>query len=122
MKVRITIPELKFYARHGLIPQEQIVGANFFVSLDVVVNVSEKALLQDDIEGTVNYATLCDVVKEEMMTSSLLIEHIAHRIAQRILNEFSRVEEVNIHLEKGNPPVNVHCRRIGIKLSLKRHS
>ncbi len=120
MTYEIHIDRLCLHAHHGVLPQERTVGADFFVSLRLLVEADDCAFLQDDIRGTVNYADIIAAVRNEMQTPSLLLEHAAHRIASRLLTDFPRLLTVEILLEKQNPPIGLQTEGIGVKLSLTR--
>lgn len=117
MSVTISINRLKVYAKHGVLPQEQIVGANFYVSIEAVVNVTDEALYDDQLEGTVSYASLIDVILEEMQEPCQLLERVAQKITDKILLKFDRITRISIHLEKENPPLGVITQGVGVKLS-----
>lgn len=120
MEYRIRIQRLKVYGRHGVLPQEKTVGANFYVSIDADVDVEPSAYRDDKLEGTVNYAKLTTAVVEEMQVPSQLLEHVAMRIADRIIKENPTVNLVDVEVEKENPPLGVLCESIGVKITQKR--
>ena len=51
----ICLEGLKFFARHGVAPQETVVGANFTIDLKLKTNFIHAAQT-DRLEGTVSYA------------------------------------------------------------------
>jgi len=95
---------MKFYAFHGVMEQERIVGNTFIVNLKLDVDLS-KASETDDLSDTINYAEIYDIVKAEMEIPSKLLEHVAGRILQRIKTEFPVIEKIKIRLAKERPPV-----------------
>lgn len=119
-EITISILRQKVYAHHGVLPQERVVGANFYVSLEVRAMVSERALEEDNLDGTVNYGQLTSIVEEEMHTPSQLLEHVAHRITQRVLRDIPPVRQVTVEVEKENPPLGVQCQAVGIKMTTNR--
>ena len=84
MNVDIFIKRLCLYGRHGVLPQEREVGANFYVTLTATADVSDEALLHDRLEGTVDYSKLVEVLEREMAKPSALLEHVAMRMASRV--------------------------------------
>lgn len=95
----IHLKDLRFYAFHGVLPQEKSVGAYFILNICVKVDV-ERAALTDEISDTVSYADIYQIAKEEMQVTSELLEHVAGRICKRLYQEFSSVEAVDITIEK----------------------
>lgn len=116
----IHLDGLKFYARHGVLPQETRVGAEFIVDLCLVTDFS-RAAETDELEGTVNYAAVFEKVREEMDIPSRLLEHVAYRIARRLLDDFPNIMEVTIGLYKQNPPMGADCRRVGVEARYARN-
>ena len=108
------------FAYHGVLPQERVVGAQFYVSLEVETEVSDEAYLYDRLDGTVNYAALCETVKQEMYVPSLLLERVAKRIGDSILSRFPSVSCIHVRIEKENPPLGIQAQDVGVRLTLRR--
>ena len=98
-------------------PQERKVGADFTVSLRVGVDLS-RAVESDMVEDTLNYATLYEVVKQEMVIPSQLLEHVAGRIGKSVFNRFPQVESVDVVITKLNPPMGADCEGASVELHL----
>ena len=62
---RILLPRVRFYAHHGVDPQEQLTGAYFHVGIEADTDFNE-AMQTDRLEGTVSYADLYESIKTEM--------------------------------------------------------
>lgn len=115
----ISICGLRFYAYHGVEPQERIVGAWYTVDIEMQVQAL-KAVESDDLSGTVNYASVVDLVKEEMQTPRNLLEHLAGRIAHRIIDDYSLVSKVSVTVCKKNPPVAIAAQGASFKIEIER--
>ena len=74
----------------------------------------------DQLAETVNYEILYRVVAEEMQAPARLLEHLAHRIIDRILHQFGHVRWVEVSVSKFNPPVGGICQRARVTLKRKR--
>ena len=110
----IRMEGMKFYAFHGVLPQENLVGANYYIDLKLKTDFSHAAET-DELEGTVNYADIHAAVKEEMRITSQLLEHVCQRIARRIFHDFPTIESIDISLFKENPPMGACAQRIGVE-------
>ena len=110
----IRMEGMKFYAFHGVLPQENLVGANYYIDLKLKTDFSHAAET-DELEGTVNYADIHTAVKEEMRITSQLLEHVCQRIARRIFHDFPTIESIDISLFKENPPMGACAQRIGVE-------
>ncbi|MBP5409902.1 MAG: dihydroneopterin aldolase [Prevotella sp.] len=113
----IYLRDVRFHAFHGVTPIEKEVGSDFTVSVRVAVDVSA-AVEHDNVDVTLNYASLYEVIKREMMIPSNLIEHVAARIGKAIFETFPQVEVLDISLMKINPPMGADCEGAGVELHL----
>ena len=118
MNVDIFIKRLRLYGRHGVLPQEREVGANFYVTLTAVADVSDEALLHDRLEGTVDYSKLVEVLEREMAKPSALLEHAAMRMASSVLRDFPIISRVELELEKQNCAKRIKLRNFAMNLYL----
>lgn len=105
----ICLHEVRFYAFHGVMPQERSVGGEFLVSVKVGYPL-EKAMSSDDVADTLNYAELYELVKKEMMQPSGLLEHVMGRIVEAIEKAFPEVTSVEVKIKKVNPPMGSDCK------------
>jgi len=119
VKSSIFLRDMRFYAYHGVFPQERTVGGDYSVNLRVELDMSA-AVENDMIEVTSNYADLYDVVKEEMDQPSDLLETVASRIGKHVLEDFPRVTEVTVSVIKLNPPMRADCKGAGVEIKVKR--
>ena len=113
--MNIILNEMKFYSYHGVLPQENIVGAEYKVSLDIETDFSEAAAT-DNLEGTINYAEIHEAVKEEMNIPAKLLEHLAYRISKRLFTDFPTIKSIEITIFKENPPMGADCKNVGVKV------
>lgn len=115
----ISLKNVRFHARHGVMPQERTVGADFTVNLTVSTDLS-KAAETDNVADTVNYAVLYDILHEEMNVPSQLLEHVAGRVAQRIMETFPTIMTVDVEIIKNNPPMQADCDGAAVRLVFER--
>ena len=99
----IALKDLHFHAYHGVLAQERTVGNDYVVGVRVKVDIST-AMRTDNVEDTVNYATLYEQVKAVMDIPSALLENVGYRMAEKIFNTFPTIEEAHITIRKENPP------------------
>lgn len=117
--MNIILDGMKFYSFHGVMPQENTVGAEYKVSLDIETDFSIAAET-DSLEGTINYAEIYEAVKHEMSIPSKLLEHLAYRISKRLFNDFPAIKSIGISIFKENPPMGADCKDVGIKVKYFR--
>ncbi|MBX2969691.1 MAG: dihydroneopterin aldolase [Cyclobacteriaceae bacterium] len=119
MTGRVALEGLEFHAFHGVYPHERESGNWFEVDIAVETDFSSAAF-QDDLAGTVNYETLFRIVKEEMDKPSKLLEKVAGKIIEDILDELPVVQSVDIKISKINPPIGGKCKRATVQVFKKR--
>ncbi len=117
--MRIVLDNIRLYAYHGVLAQEKKVGQWYTVNIRMDIQ-DESATHTDNLNDTVNYAVVYDIVRHEMDVPSRLIEHVCGRIARTVLRECRLVDEVTVSVIKTNPPIGADCSGCGVELTLKR--
>ena len=119
--MQVLLRDLRLFAHHGVLPQERTVGAYFIINLCIQTDFS-RAMETDELEGTISYADVFEVVKAEMAIPSRLLEHVAGRICRAILQQFPAAETVHLELLKENPPMGAECSGAGVYIEMRRIS
>lgn len=108
---------MRCYARHGVMPQERLVGNEFEVSVRIVYPAAE-AVENDRLEATVNYAEVCSIVKDVMAVPSALLENVCGRLKTALQERFPLIESGSVRVAKLSPPVpNVRLESVSVELS-----
>ena len=117
MSDQILLTGVYGFGFHGLLEHERVNGQDFFV--DVVLNLDLLEVSQSDsIDETVNYAEITDLVVSEITTNPVsLIERLAGRIAQRILDSYSRVNSVAVTVHKPQAPVSASVKDVAVQIT-----
>lgn len=95
---------MHFFAYHGFYEEEQKNGNDFKVNLTIELP-HVQATENDNLDDTLNYELVYNVVKEEMTQTSKLLEHVAARIKARLMAEFSIINSASVIVSKKNPPL-----------------
>ena len=101
---QIMLRGLTFFAFHGVLPEERQQGNRFVVDLVLEADIS-RAVCTDNLDDTVNYAEVYEVVRREMAVPSQLLEHVCGRIATALLDAFAPLQRVRVSVTKRNPPI-----------------
>lgn len=115
----IFVNDIQLHAYHGVMPQEQLTGNDYLVSVSAQYPI-DKAITTDEVQHTLNYAMVYDIVKEEMGISSKLVEHVAGRIAQHLMKQFADISAVQVRITKLNPPMGAQCAGAGVEVEMTR--
>lgn len=117
---KIYLNDCRFYAYHGVLKEEQVLGQIFVVDLCLSVDLSE-AGKSDKVEDTVHYGYVYDSVKAEVEgTKHALIEHLAQSICDKLFVEFEKIQTIVIKISKENPPIAGHYTSVSVELERHR--
>lgn len=119
MITSIFLKDVRFYAYHGVSPQETVVGNMYVIDLRLHVDLS-LAMASDDVADTVNYALVYRALKEEMSMPSRLLEHVAGRLVKRLFTDFPTIEAIDLKLAKRNPPMGADIATAGVEVHVER--
>jgi len=116
---QIALEGLEFFAFHGYYDEEQKIGNKYGVDLHLKTDL-HAAGASDKLAETVNYEVLYRLTLAEMQQPARLLEHLAHRILDRVMAEFPQVRRARVSVSKFNPPLGGICQRARVTLSRKR--
>ena len=119
MNGRIALEGLEFHAFHGVYPHERESGNWFEIDIAVETDFSEAAV-HDELRGTVNYETLFRIVKDEMEKPSRLLETVAEKIVNDVLELLPAVIAVEFKISRLNPPIGGKCRKATVSMEKRR--
>lgn len=105
MTYTIRMKNCAFFARHGLLDEEEKLGQRFYVDASFEVD-SGSALEDDSIADTVDYG-LAFIEIEKIVTGKrrFLIEALALDVAKALCGRFSCIRRVEVTVRKPNAPV-----------------
>jgi 7,8-dihydroneopterin aldolase/epimerase/oxygenase len=111
--IAVHLKDLKFYAHHGLFAGEEKVGGSFEVNLTVWYEPSAPIT---QLEQTINYVTLFEMVKQRMHERSSLLEMVAQGICSNIYTRFSVIQKIELSIYKCSPPIEGFEGKTGITM------
>jgi len=96
---------LEFYAYHGVMPEEQVLGQRFLIDMDLFLDLSQ-AGSSDKVGDTIHYGEVYQEIKACVTGDShQLLEHLAEAIAQRVLRQFSCTSvRIEVHKPQASIP------------------
>ena len=101
---------MEFFAFHGVYEEERVKGNKFEVDLTIDYPYEDK-VADDQLDNTIDYAELYEIVKTVMDKPANLLEHLAVSIRDQINDKFEHIEQVNVTVTKFNPPINGRCEK-----------
>ena len=115
----IELDGMEFKAYHGCLEQEKIRGNSFTVDFHGELDLSAAAE-SDNLNDTLNYGEIYDIVAEEMSIPSELLENVAGRIVKAIENRFPQLVSFSVRVSKKRPPVDGVAQWSRVTLFSKR--
>ena len=108
----ITVEGIRVFAFHGHLPEEKKLGGHFIVNVWIEADTSELEKT-DDLNDTVDYVKIIEIVKEQMAIRSNMIESPAKRIVDTILL-LNKAQKVTVEVEKLQPPIDASFDKISV--------
>ncbi len=109
------------YAYHGCLKEEGTIGSDYRVDITLKADLA-LAASTDKLKETADYVVVNQIVREEMAIRSKLLEHVAQRILNRIMNSLEIVKKAKVAVSKLNPPMAGHVQQVTVELTQKRKS
>ena len=101
----IELEGMEFKAYHGCLEQEKVRGNQFIVDFRGELDLSAAAE-SDNLDDTLNYGEIYDIVADEMSVPSELLENVAGRIVKAIEKRFPELSSFSVRVSKKRPPVD----------------
>ena len=115
----ICLKNVRVYAHHGCLSEEEVLGSDYLVQLSVTANLLPSSI-SDALEDTVDYVALNTIIKEEMAIRAKLLETVAKRINDRVLKEHAQVSATTVTVAKMNPPIGGDVELVEVQLTTTR--
>ena len=120
MSDHINLNGISAIGYHGVFPHERKNGQNFVVDLILFFDLAS-AGESDDLTKTINYASVAEATVEEITGEPVsLIEALASRISNRLLQDFSLLQSVVVTVHKPEAPVSVKFSDISVTIERRR--
>ncbi len=111
----IEINRLRLNARHGVLEQERTIGNTFEVTVHLHYPIGV-AMQYDNLNTTINYADVVQLIKDEMEIPSLLLENIAYRIKTKATTQYPKISGGYIKVAKIAPPISAQLESVAISI------
>ena len=111
----LRLRNMRFFAYHGLLPQENELGQFYEVDLELHGDFHQ-AGRNDDIEAAINYPEVYALIAEIVTGEPCkLVEALAERIAEKVGAHCAPIDLV-VRARKPNPPIAVHFDGIEVEI------
>jgi 7,8-dihydroneopterin aldolase/epimerase/oxygenase len=111
----ISLENMCFFARHGWYEAEREHGNEFLVDVYIQHELQDFKGL-DELESTLNYEIVFNIVKNEMNIPAKLLETVCWRIKDGLSKEFPDIKSCRIKIRKKNPPLDGNVKYSAVEL------
>lgn len=117
---RIIIKNLELYCFHGVNPEEKVEGQLFAFDIEAEVDLTLPCKT-DSVEDTVSYAKMIKTVRRVAQSEKNdLIERVAQRVADALLDEYDKLFAVSVTVKKPQAPIKADFDYVAVKIERKR--
>jgi dihydroneopterin aldolase len=110
--ITVQLHQLLFHAYHGVHEEEMVLGNEYMV--DCSVAFYENAHLITQINDTVNYALIYEIIQKRMRIPTQLLETIAMEIGHEIHRKYADLKRIDISITKLHPPIEGIRGSVGV--------
>ena len=119
---KIHIKNLEVFARHGVFPEENVLGQKFVVSA-VLYTSTREAGRADDLAKSIHYGEVSQFVTEFMEQNTFkLLETVAERLAEEQLLRTEHLEKVSLEIKKPWAPVGLPLETVSVEIERGWHT
>lgn len=119
---KIHIKNLEVFARHGVFPEENVLGQKFVVSA-VLYTSTREAGRADDLAKSIHYGEVSRFITEFMEQNTFqLLETAAERLAEELLLNTERLEKICLEIKKPWAPVGLPLETVSVEIERGWHT
>lgn len=119
---KIYIKDLEVFAKHGVFPEENVLGQKFVISA-VLFTSTREAAKTDDLTKSIHYGEISHTIRNflEQHTWKLL-ETAAERLAEELLLTVKGLEKIRLEIKKPWAPVGLPLKTVSVEIERGWHT
>lgn len=119
---KIHIKNLEVFAKHGVFPEENVLGQKFVISA-VLYTSTREAGKRDDLTKSIHYGEVGQFITEFMKQNTFqLLEAVAERLAEELLLRTEHLEKVSLEIKKPWAPVGLPLETVSVEIERGWHT
>ena len=119
---KIKIQNLEVFAKHGVFPEENVLGQKFVISA-VLYTSTREAGKTDDLTKSIHYGEVSQFITEFMKQNTFqLLETAAERLAEELLLKTEHLEKVCLEIKKPWAPVGLPLETVSVEIERGWHT
>ncbi|MDD3362824.1 MAG: 2-amino-4-hydroxy-6-hydroxymethyldihydropteridine diphosphokinase [Hespellia sp.] len=119
---KIKIENLQVFAKHGVFPEENVLGQKFLISA-ILYTDTRKAGKTDDLTASIHYGEVSKFIYNYMQGHTYqLLERVAESLAEELLLHTPHLEKVQIEVKKPWAPVGLPLDTVAVQIERAWHT
>lgn len=119
---QIHIKNLEVFAKHGVFPEENVLGQKFVISA-VLYTSTREAGRTDDLTKSIHYGEVSHFIRHFLEDHTYrLLETAAERLAEELLLKTERLEGVRLEIKKPWAPVGLPLETVSVEIERGWHT
>ncbi len=116
---KVALRDVRCHAFHGFYPEENLIGCVFMVDAEVTFNTNNEDT--ENLDKTVNYEVLNNILLKEMRQTQKLLETVVKNILDQIKATYPFVLTAKVGIRKLNPPMpgQIGCSYVELSYEAK---
>ncbi len=112
----VALRDVKCFAYHGFYAEEQILGTHFLVSIEVIFKPEGDT---EELQHTVNYEVLNNIILAEMKNTQKLLETVVSRMLEQVKTSFPFIDKAIVGIKKLHPPMSGEIHHSFVQLEYR---
>lgn len=113
---KIYIKNLELFAKHGVFPEENVLGQKFVVSAVLYTDIWE-AGKSDDLTKSIHYGEVSHQIREYVENHTYkLLERVAEGLAEELLLTVPRLKGIKLEIKKPWAPVGLPLETVSVEI------
>ena len=118
----ITIQNLEVFAKHGVFPEENVLGQKFVLSA-ILYTDTRKSGLTDSLEDSTHYGEVSHFMKAFVEGHTFrLLESVAEQLTQELLLSFPLIRKVDLEIKKPWAPIGLPLDTVSVRIVREWHT
>ncbi len=119
---QIKIENLEVFAKHGVFPEENVLGQKFLISATLYTD-TRHAGKTDDLTASIHYGEVSQFIDAYMKAHTYqLIERVAESLAEELLLHTKHLQKIELEVKKPWAPVGLPMESVSVKILRKWHT
>lgn len=119
---KIRIQNLEVFAKHGVFPEENVLGQKFVLSATLYTS-TRKAGLTDELEYSIHYGEVSHFMKKFVEEHTYkLLERVVEELAQELLLAFPLMKKIDLEISKPWAPIGLPLDTVTVSVSRGWHT